>query len=121
MHDGSTLRGSGARWRQIRRPGRRAAPLLLVFVVRATALAEPGASEALIARGAYVARLGAAQCGMRHGEHGEGLRQPNGQLVFPALWGDGAFNRLGRTARAHPRRGGAIKRNLVRETNLSKT
>lgn len=38
------------------------------------------------------ARVYAAQCGVCHGAHGEGLRQPDGQLVFPPLWGDDAFN-----------------------------
>lgn len=34
----------------------------------------------------------AAQCAVCHGKDGEGLKQADGRLVFPPLWGDNAFN-----------------------------
>ncbi len=32
------------------------------------------------------------QCAVCHGEHGEGLKQADGEGVFPPLWGDQSFN-----------------------------
>ncbi|HEX9051612.1 MAG TPA: c-type cytochrome [Anaeromyxobacter sp.] len=37
-------------------------------------------------------RVYAARCAVCHGARGEGLRGAGGELVYPPLWGDGAFN-----------------------------
>jgi thiosulfate dehydrogenase len=34
----------------------------------------------------------AAQCAVCHGKDGEGLKQADGKLLFPPLWGDASFN-----------------------------
>ena len=34
----------------------------------------------------------AAQCAVCHGANGEGLKQANGRMIYPPLWGDESFN-----------------------------
>ncbi len=37
-------------------------------------------------------RVYAAQCAVCHGAQGEGVRQADGRVVYPPLWGDNSFN-----------------------------
>jgi thiosulfate dehydrogenase len=37
-------------------------------------------------------RVYAAQCAVCHGKDGEGLKQADGRVIYPPLWGDNSFN-----------------------------
>lgn len=47
---------------------------------------------ALVADPVNGRRVYEIQCAVCHGKDGEGLRDADGRIVFPALWGDQAFN-----------------------------
>lgn len=56
-------------------------------------------------------RIYAAQCSVCHGAKGEGIKDVNGKVVYPALWGDRSFNIGAGMARTYTA-AGFVKRNM---------